>query len=156
MRAAAMSTSAPGSMQTVARDPLTVLDGAHNPAAAVALAESLPDMLAGRSLGLVLGVLEDKDAAGMLAVLLPLCERAWFTAPPSRRALPPATLLSLARQLGFEQAACEPQARTALPEAQSWARTREGGGAVLATARSTWSAICSRMRASSACASAGR
>jgi dihydrofolate synthase / folylpolyglutamate synthase len=133
VRAAAMATSVPGRMQTVAWDPLTVLDGAHNPAAAVALAESLPDVLASRPLALVLGVLEDKDAAGMLAVLLPMCERAWFTAPPSQRALPAATLLSLARQLGFEQAACEPRASKALMDAQSWARTREGGGAVLAT-----------------------
>jgi dihydrofolate synthase/folylpolyglutamate synthase len=133
VRAAAIATSVPGRMQVVARDPLTVVDGAHNPAAAAAVVESLPEVLAGRSLGLVLGVLEDKDAAGMLAALLPLCERAWFTAPPSQRALPPATLLSLARQLGFEQAACEPQPSRALAAAQSWARTREGGGAVLAS-----------------------
>jgi dihydrofolate synthase/folylpolyglutamate synthase len=133
VRAAAISTSVPGRMQVVACDPLTVVDGAHNPAAACALAESLPELLAGRSTALVLGVLEDKDAAGMLAVLLPLCEWAWFTAPPSRRALPPATLLSLARQLGFEQTACELQPARALAEAQSWARAREGGGAVLAT-----------------------
>jgi dihydrofolate synthase / folylpolyglutamate synthase len=133
VRAAAIATSVPGRMQVVARDPLTVVDGAHNPAAVAAVVESLPEVLAGRSLGLVLGVLEDKDAAGMLAALLPLCERAWFTAPPSQRALPPATLLSLARQLGFEQAACEPQPAKALAAAQSWARTREGGGAVLAS-----------------------
>jgi dihydrofolate synthase/folylpolyglutamate synthase len=133
VRAAATSTSVPGRLQVVARDPLTVLDGAHNPAAAAALGESLPELLAGRSLALVLGVLEDKDAAGMLATLLPLCERAWFTAPPSQRALPQATLLSLARQLGFEQAACEAQSTKALAAAQSWARTRDDGGAVLAT-----------------------
>ena len=133
VRAAAIATLVPGRMQVVARDPLTVLDGAHNPAAAVALVESLPELLAGRSLGLVLGVLEDKDAAGILAALLPLCERAWFTAPPSQRALPPATLLSLARQLGFEQATCELQPAKALAAAQSWARTRGGGGAVLAS-----------------------
>ncbi|HTA14670.1 MAG TPA: cyanophycin synthetase [Solirubrobacteraceae bacterium] len=132
VRAAAASTLVPGRMQVVARDPLTVLDGAHNPAAIAAVVESLPQLLSGRSLGLVLGVLDDKDAAGMLAALLPLCERAWFTAPPSTRALPPATLVSLARQLGFEQTACEAQPAKALAAAQSWARTQEGGGAVLA------------------------
>lgn len=133
VRAAAIATSVPGRMQVVACDPLTVLDGAHNPAAIAAVVESLPELLAGRSLALVLGVLEDKDAAGMLAELLPLCERAWFTAPPSRRALPPATLLSLARQLGFEQATCEPQPAAALVAAQSWARSRPSAGAVLAS-----------------------
>lgn len=134
VREAAISTLVPGRMQIVAQAPLTVLDGAHNPAAAEALAGSLPELLAGRSLALVLGVLDDKDAAGMLAALLPLCERAWFTAPPSRRALPPATLLSLARQLGFGRTACEPQASKALAAAQSWARAREEGGAALAAA----------------------
>jgi dihydrofolate synthase/folylpolyglutamate synthase len=123
----------PGRMQTVAHDPLTVVDGAHNPAAVAAVVESLPELLDGRSLALVLGVLDDKDAAAMLAMLLPLCERAWFTAPPSQRALPPATLASLARQLGFEGAFCEPRASRALTAAQDWARTREGGGAVFAT-----------------------
>jgi dihydrofolate synthase/folylpolyglutamate synthase len=131
--AAASSTVVPGRAQVVARDPLTLLDGAHNPHAVDALTESLPDLLAGRALGLVLGVLEDKDAASMLRALLPGCERAWFTAPPSPRALPPAALESLARQIGFSEAVCEPQPARALAAAQSWARARSGGGAVLAT-----------------------
>jgi dihydrofolate synthase / folylpolyglutamate synthase len=132
VRAAALSTSVPGRMQAVARDPLTLVDSAHNPAAVAAVVESLPELLGSRPLALVFGVLEDKDAAGMLAALLPLCERAWFTAPPSQRALPPATLLSLARQLGFEQATCEARPATALAAARSWARARSGGAAVLA------------------------
>jgi dihydrofolate synthase/folylpolyglutamate synthase len=84
-------------------------------------------------LALVMGVLEDKDAASMLAALLPLCARAWFTAPPSARALSPAALQSLARQQGFEQAACEPHPRRALAQAQEWALAQPGPTAVLAT-----------------------
>ena len=84
-----------------------------------------------------MGVLEDKDAAGMLAALLPACERAWFTAPPSPRALSPAALQSLARQLSFEAVACEPQPRRALEQARRWAGEGPDGGrdgrAVLAT-----------------------
>ncbi|HEY3969878.1 MAG TPA: cyanophycin synthetase, partial [Solirubrobacteraceae bacterium] len=128
---AAISTSVAGRMQVLGDDPLTVVDGAHNPAAITALVESLPELLGGRPLGLVLGVLEDKDAAGMLRTLLPLCELAWFTAPPSQRALSPATLQSLAGQLGFEQSACESQPVRALAAARDWARER--GAAVLAT-----------------------
>lgn len=128
---AAITTLVPGRMQVVADEPLTVLDGAHNPAAVLALAQSLPEQLDGRPLALVLGVLEDKDAASMLRTLLALCERAWFTAPPSQRALSPATLQSLAGQLGFERCACESQPAKALAAARSWAR--EHGAAVLAT-----------------------
>ncbi len=97
----------PGRLQVVGEDPLTVLDGAHNPDATRALVQALPevsDARPPRPLGLVLGVLEDKDAASMLAALLPVCERAWFTAPPGSRALSPAALQSLARQLGFHAA----------------------------------------------------
>jgi dihydrofolate synthase/folylpolyglutamate synthase len=128
---ASVATAVRGRLQTVADDPLTVLDGAHNPDAIGALVESLPDVLGERPLGLVLGVLEDKDAVRMLERLLGHCARAWFTAPPSERALSPAALQSLARQLGFDDVVCEPSARRALSLAQDWAR--RSGGAVLAT-----------------------
>jgi dihydrofolate synthase / folylpolyglutamate synthase len=131
VRDAAASTVVRGRMHVVAQEPLTVLDGAHNPDAVVALVDSLPDVIAGRPLAVVLGVLEDKDAAGMLGALLGACERAWFTAPSSSRALSPATLESLARQLGFDRAVSEPRPQLALNEARRWARER--GGAVLAT-----------------------
>jgi dihydrofolate synthase/folylpolyglutamate synthase len=132
VRAAAALTLVPGRLQVVARDPLTIVDGAHNPAAVEAMAASLPELLGGRPSALVLGVLDDKDAAGMLRRLLPSFERAWFTAPPSPRALPPATLASLAGQLGFENTECELQPTRALAAARSWARTQEQG-AVLAS-----------------------
>ena len=120
-----------GGLQLVEGDPPIVLDGAHNPDAVAALVESLPAVLGERPVALVLGVLEDKDAARMLALLLGVCERAWFTAPPSDRALSPAALQSLARQLGFEAAVCEPSAWRALKQARRWAQAR--GGVVLVT-----------------------
>jgi len=118
---AAVETAVPGRLQRVEERPPTVLDGAHNPAAVAALLESLPSALGGMPLALVLGVLEDKDAAEMLRALLPACRRAWFTAPPSERALSPAALESLARQMGFEEVVCEPRPDRALAEAQAWA-----------------------------------
>ncbi len=131
VRDAAAHTEVPGRLQVIGRDPLTIVDGAHNPDAVGALVESLPEILAGAPLALVLGVLEDKDAAGMLSALLPLCERAWFTAPPSSRALSPAALQSLARQLGFEAVVSEPRVVQALAQAREWASSR--GAAVVVT-----------------------
>ncbi len=133
VREAALQTTTPGRLQVVGERPLVVLDGAHNPDAVRALAGSLSDLLEGRRLGIVLGVLEDKDAASMLHTLLPLCERAWFTAPPSPRALSPAALQSLARQQGFESVVCEPHPHIAREEAEGWARELPSGRAVLAT-----------------------
>jgi dihydrofolate synthase/folylpolyglutamate synthase len=128
VREAALHTATAGRMQVIEREPLTVLDGAHNPDAVKALAASLPEVVQGRPLGLVLGVLEDKDAAAMLHVLLPMCERAWFTAPPSARALSPATLQSLARQQGFQEMVCEPHPRRALALAREWAQGQSPHG----------------------------
>jgi dihydrofolate synthase/folylpolyglutamate synthase len=119
--AAAQSVVVPGRFEVLAGDPPTVLDGAHNTDAALALAEALAAMPGSGELGLVFGVLEDKDAVGMLRTLLPRCERAWFTAPPSPRALPPAALQSLARQLGFDAACCEPHPARAIRAAWEWA-----------------------------------
>jgi dihydrofolate synthase/folylpolyglutamate synthase len=137
VRDAAASTDVPGRLHVVKEPPLTVFDAAHNPHAVAALVESLPEVLAGRRTALVMGVLEDKDAAKMLELLLPVCERAWFTAPPSPRALSPAALQSLARQLGFERVVCEPRAERALTAARRWAREGEDAGdghrAVIAT-----------------------
>jgi dihydrofolate synthase/folylpolyglutamate synthase len=103
LRAAAASTAVPGRFEVVAGagdDPELVLDGAHNASGVAALAESLPGFLAGRPLVAVLSVLEDKDAAAMLAALLPLCAGAVFTTNANPRALSPATLSSLAGQVG--------------------------------------------------------
>jgi len=80
--------------------PVTLLDGAHNDGGIEALAQSLPAFVAGRRLVAVISILDDKDAAGMLARLLPHCDAAIFTTCTSPRALPAATLASLAGQIG--------------------------------------------------------
>ncbi|HEX3511400.1 MAG TPA: Mur ligase family protein [Solirubrobacteraceae bacterium] len=131
VRGAAAATSVPGRLQLLEGDPPTILDGAHNPDAVAALLEALPEVRRPGPLALVLGVLEDKDAAAMLAVLLPVCDHAWFTAPPSSRALYPAALQSLARQQGFESVTLDPRPASALAAARAWAA--EHGGTVLAT-----------------------
>ncbi len=99
---AASSVSVPGRFEVVDREPLTVVDGAHNPAGVRALVDSLPELrgegAAGRLVAVV-SVLEDKDAAGMLRELLPCCAAVVLTSNANPRALPPATLQSLARQV---------------------------------------------------------
>jgi dihydrofolate synthase/folylpolyglutamate synthase len=130
VRAAAASTLVPGRFEVVAHDPETVIDGAHNPAGMEALAESLPDWLDGRSLVVVLSILDDKDAAAMLRALIPHATHIVCTTNANPRALPPATLQSLARQLGFTSASSERDPRSALAAARELAGP---GGAVLAT-----------------------
>jgi len=89
----------PGRLETVRTRPEAVLDGAHNPPAARALARSVRELFAGRRVRLVLGILGDKDAAAILRELAPVAAEIVVTAPASPRALPAADLAALARPL---------------------------------------------------------
>jgi dihydrofolate synthase/folylpolyglutamate synthase len=131
LAAAARETSIPGRVEIVARDPLTVYDGAHNPAGARALADSLGDVLGERRPRVaVIGVLEDKDAAAMLAELLPQVDRVIYTRSQNPRSLSPATLASLAEKLGGPPAETVADPRGAVQRARAIAGS---GGAVLVT-----------------------
>jgi dihydrofolate synthase/folylpolyglutamate synthase len=100
LTAAAADVRVPGRLQQIGSQPLTLLDGAHNADGMRALAESLPELTAGRHPVIAtLSILDDKDAAGMLAVLMPACDALILTSSQNPRALPPPTLQSLARQL---------------------------------------------------------
>ena len=118
----------PGRLQVVAERPLTIYDGAHNPSGMEALVEALD--VGGRKLYAVVSILDDKDAAGMLRELLGKTEGAVFTSSRNPRALPPATLASLAEQLGGPPSEIVPDPRVAVARAQELAGP---GGAVLAT-----------------------
>jgi dihydrofolate synthase / folylpolyglutamate synthase len=128
---AAAETRVPGRLDVVAEEPLVVHDGAHNPAGAGALAESLDEVLGERRPRVaVVGVLEDKDAAGMLEALLGHFQHVVFTRSHNPRSLSPATLATLAEKLGGPpwETVAEPIA--ALERAVALAGP---GGAVLAT-----------------------
>jgi dihydrofolate synthase/folylpolyglutamate synthase len=129
--ARAASVVVPGRLQVVGRDPLTVIDGAHNPQGIAALVESLPELRAGRRpLAAVVSILDDKDAAAMLRTLLPSCDALICTSSHNPRALPPPTLESLARQLEGPLTEIVSDPSRALARARALAGP---GGAVLAT-----------------------
>jgi dihydrofolate synthase / folylpolyglutamate synthase len=131
VRAAAESVVTPGRVEVVGETPLTILDGAHNPAGMGALLPALEALIGERRpLVAVLSVLDDKDAAGMLAALAPRCAGAVFTRSSNPNALPPAVLESLWRQVRGAEAEIVADPVAALERA----RARAGdGGAVLAT-----------------------
>ena len=69
-----------------------VLDGAHNPGAACALAASLRAFFGDTPVTLILGVSRDKDARGILAALAPAARRLILTRASSQRAAEPEAL----------------------------------------------------------------
>jgi dihydrofolate synthase/folylpolyglutamate synthase len=73
----------------------------------------------------VIAVLEDKDAAGILRVLLPALDRVVFTRAGNPRSLSPATLLTLSEKLGAIPAETVADPREAVQRARALA-TRDG------------------------------
>jgi dihydrofolate synthase/folylpolyglutamate synthase len=130
VREAAASLRLPGRLEVRERDPLVIFDGAHNPPAAIALRESLGEVVGERRLVAVISVLDDKDAAGMLSILLPRCAHVVFTRSSHARALPAATLESLCRQLDGPAAEVAGDPSTALERARALVGN---DGAVLVT-----------------------
>ncbi len=98
VRAAAAEISVPGRLERVAERPLVIHDGAHNPAGATALAESLPEIVGSRPVVGLMAIRDDKDAAGILTPLLGRMSEVVFT-QASSRGLAAATLNSLAGQI---------------------------------------------------------
>jgi dihydrofolate synthase/folylpolyglutamate synthase len=129
--AAAAEVRVPGRLQVIGREPLTLLDGAHNPDGFAAVAEAAADLVRGHErLIAVLSILDDKDAAAMLARLMPICDALVLTSSQNPRALPPPTLQSLARQLHGPPAEVVREPHAALVHARELAGSN---GVVLAT-----------------------
>ena len=81
--------------------PTIVLDGAHTPAAAAALAAALDDTHPDRAATAVVGLSADKDAAAVLAALAPVLDAVVATRADSPRAADPASLAAAARAIGL-------------------------------------------------------
>jgi dihydrofolate synthase/folylpolyglutamate synthase len=88
VRAGFAGVDSPGRLEVVRRSPTVLVDAAHNPAGAQALAEALDEAFAFTRLVGVVGVLADKDAEGILAALEPVLDHVVVTEPRSRRATP--------------------------------------------------------------------
>ena len=82
----------PGRLEHISPNPDVILDGAHNPAGAAALARYLQQHYPQRKLWLVFGAMRDKAVSDLGGILFPLASQIVFTAPALARARPPAEL----------------------------------------------------------------
>ena len=85
----------PGRFQTVIHEPLTILDGAHNPYSAHALAETIRGAVSDRPITLVLEISRDKDIVATVAQLVPLAQRVILTQARHERSCPPQELAEI-------------------------------------------------------------
>ncbi len=83
----------PGRFEIIRKDPIVILDGAHNVAGARALAAEVESFVPDRSRRhLLIGILADKDVPGIVHALVPPFSNVYITRSRSPRALPPAEL----------------------------------------------------------------
>ena len=72
-----------------------LLDGAHTPSSARALAEVIGELFPDRRPVLVFGVLRDKKVASLAALLFPGAGEVFLVRPPEERGVPPEELMGL-------------------------------------------------------------
>ncbi len=96
VRTAFAAVDAPGRLEVVRRSPTIMVDAAHNPAGAEVLAVALEESFAFSRLVGVIGVLDDKDATGILDALEPVLDEVVITASASSRSIDPDSLGALA------------------------------------------------------------
>lgn len=116
------TATSPGRLQVIAIEPSVIVDAAHNPQGARAVAAAMGEYFTFEQIAIVLGVLEDKDSKHIIEALAPLTSRFHVTASNSDRALPPDDLAYLVREIAGADATFEfDTLGEAIAEARRWA-----------------------------------
>ena len=107
MREGIASVSWPGRFELVARNPLFIVDGGHNPQCIEALVNNVRDYLGGKRLTILTGVLADKDYGDMYQDMAQYAAEFVTVTPPNLRALPAQELKVYLERFGKPVAACD-------------------------------------------------
>ena len=141
IRAGLAGASSPGRLEIVRRSPTVLVDGAHNPAAALALRTALEDSFNFAKIVGVIAILEDKDATTMLEILEPVLNEIVVSRTTSPRAMNPDRLGRLAAEIyGEDRVTVIDNLPDALDRAAALADEGGVAGAVLATGSITTAA----------------
>jgi dihydrofolate synthase/folylpolyglutamate synthase len=118
VREAFASVVVPGRLERVRSAPSVFVDAAHNPHGARALAEALDADFGFRKLVGVVGIMRDKDAAGILSALEPVLHEIVITTNSSERAMDPAELADVATEVfGVDRVSVYPRLDDAIEAA---------------------------------------
>jgi dihydrofolate synthase/folylpolyglutamate synthase len=132
----------PGRFEVLRKEPLLIVDSAHNRDSALRLRQALDDYLPGRPVVLLFGASEDKDIEGMFAELMPRVQCVVATQSIHPRAMEAAKLVELAGRFGRPAEAVVPLEKAlaaALKQAGTGAAVVAAGSLFIAAAvRETW------------------
>jgi dihydrofolate synthase/folylpolyglutamate synthase len=127
------TATSPGRLQLVGTEPTVLVDAAHNPGGAVALAAAIGEYFTFDKVVAVIAVLADKDVEGIIRALDPVVTEFVVTSSSSERAIDPDELASIVvRIAGADRVLVEPDLTSALEQARDLAGESEKG-AVLVT-----------------------
>jgi dihydrofolate synthase/folylpolyglutamate synthase len=108
------SLTFPGRFELLRSEPPLVIDGAHNPQAAEVLATAIAEAFPKRKPLLVLAVLEDKDALGIVRALAPVADGFVVTQNDSPRCMPAERLAEVVEHASGETPKVEPALERAI------------------------------------------
>jgi dihydrofolate synthase / folylpolyglutamate synthase len=111
-------TEWPGRLERVSEHPEIILDGAHNPAGARALASYLDRFYAKRRVRLIYGAMRDKAVEEIGGILFPRAAQVIVTAPKQARALAPETIREMSAHPDLRAAATLEDALALMKDAQ--------------------------------------
>jgi dihydrofolate synthase / folylpolyglutamate synthase len=109
----------PGRLEVVGHEPAVVLDGAHNPDGARALAEELPRFFRWDRLHVVLAVSANKDVDGVVAPIAVLADVVYATRNDSVRSADPQAVAGAARAAGAPAVEVHPSVAAAIAAARA-------------------------------------
>lgn len=136
VREAFAGVTSPGRLEVVRRSPTVLIDAAHNPAGAQALAQAMGDSFDFRHLVGVVAMMADKDVRGVLEALEPVLSEVVVTRNTQPRAMPVDELAALAVDIfGGDRVEVQPTLPEAIEAAVTLAEDEGdlGGAGVLIT-----------------------
>lgn len=114
----------PGRMEIVKEHPLIVIDGAHNPGAAIKLKESIEMYFTNKRIAFIMGVLADKDYSEEIKIVALLAKKIFTITPDNKRALN-GEALALAVADSNKNVTFEPTLEEAVKEAENLYKNNE-------------------------------
>lgn len=89
-----------GRLEIIRKNPLLLIDGAHNTQGVNSLNDCLTKYFPGKSFTFIIGVLADKEYSEMMDIIEPLAKQFITITPPSPRALPSKELAAFLERYG--------------------------------------------------------
>ncbi len=114
----------PARLQVLEKSPPVILDGAHNPGAAEILATAMKELFHKKKIGLVLGMLRDKDYGAFIKIAGGMAKKCWTVTVDNDRSVDKKELTAIAGECGMDAVASE--LPVALDAARKWAKAEDG------------------------------